>query len=206
MTKLYGTLPVDLGEVDISPDEMMFWLYCPVKMPLGKIKLPDNLIQFMPILDKVKEHDIDHWDECYAYVTAKTLWVNPENVGNRKGWHSDGFMTDDINYIWFDCLSTEFMKPDQPVALTQNHVISMKEMEDIDYNVIVHYENKHLLKLDESVIHRVAEHEESCYRTFVKISLSRELYNLKGNSINHKMVFPQLTGIRKEYRNCPTGK
>ena len=206
MSKLYGTLPINLGEVDISPEEMMFWLYCPIKKPFGELIFPDNLIQFNPILKKVKEDNIINWNNCFVYITAKSLWVNPDNVGNRKGWHSDGFMTDDINYIWYDCMSTVFMQPHDLFFLTQDHLLSMDEMNMINYKNIVTFDNKHLLKLDETVIHKVAECTKSCYRTFVKISLSKEFYNLKGNSINHKMKLPQPTVNRKKYRNCPIGK
>ena len=27
---IYGAPPVDLGLIDLSPVEMMFWLYCPI--------------------------------------------------------------------------------------------------------------------------------------------------------------------------------
>ena len=30
---IYGALPKDLGLIDLSPVEMMFWMYCPISTP-----------------------------------------------------------------------------------------------------------------------------------------------------------------------------
>ena len=30
---IYGAPPIDLGFINLSPEEMMFWLYCPIKLP-----------------------------------------------------------------------------------------------------------------------------------------------------------------------------
>ena len=106
---IYGDLPEDLGCVDISPVEMMFWMYCPVSTPKETTVLPPNLRQFDPILDRVCARDTDRYADGYVYLTAKTLWVSGDNIGNRPGWHSDGFGTDDVNYIWYDRAPTEFI-------------------------------------------------------------------------------------------------
>jgi hypothetical protein len=64
-------------------------------------------------------------------------------------------------------------------------------MEVASSGPIVTYPDKHLLRLDESVIHRVAENFTSGMRTFVKVSVSEHRYDLEGNSVNH--TFPSWT-------------
>lgn len=196
MPKLYGRQPVDLGLIDLSPTEMMFWLYCPIKVPGRSAVIPPNLAQFMPILDAVyHDHAGDEdaayrWQNSYVYLTAKTLFVTANNPGNRPGWHSDGFMTDDLNYIWYDGSPTLFWEPLRLVQFTQDDRLSLWEMRDAaDPDVARHvtYPNKHLLRLDETVIHRVADVTKPGVRTFVKVSVSRDRYNLVGNSINHDL-------------------
>jgi hypothetical protein len=205
MTK-YGTLPKDLGLVDINPTEMMCWLYCPISVPGSlEVVLPQNLAQFadivLPVLDDIGPTGV----EKYVYITAKTLFVTPDNSGNRPGWHSDGFMTDDINYVWSDSNPTVFWKAEQPVNITQHHTESMKEMTQLADTTgqLCVYADKHLLKLDQRHIHKVAERTTSGMRTFVKISVSKHLYAHVGNSINHDLDFPAPTIQRSMERNCP---
>ena len=90
MSKLYGNPPDDLGMVDLSPSEMMFWLYCPIKIPLRTIVVPANLRQFGPILDAVRsdfmgdERQAYRWASSYVYLTAKTLFVTADNPGKHS--------------------------------------------------------------------------------------------------------------------------
>jgi hypothetical protein len=187
---LYGTPPVDLGLVDLSPKEMMFWMYCPIKLP-GDLQptYPDNLHQFDEIVfHAYMDCDHDFWRDSYVYLTAKTLWVSKDNPGNRPGWHSDGFMTEDLNYIWSDCNGTEFWQPAELIEFTQDHHASLAEMEVASSGPIVTYPDKHLLRLDEAVIHRVSANLTPGMRTFVKVSVSESRYDLEGNSVNH--AFP----------------
>ncbi|ARQ95308.1 hypothetical protein [Bradyrhizobium phage BDU-MI-1] len=211
--KMYGTAPVDLGLVDLSPVEMMFWQYLPIKLPgtYGE-SMPANLEQFQPIVDEVFRDlqriagNISLWMDNYVYLTAKTLYVTPENPGNRPGWHSDGFMTSDLNYIWSDRNGTEFWLPPALVHFTQDHDTSLREMESIvNVDHIATYPDKHLLRLDEAVIHRVAPVIKPGFRSFVKISVSSERYNLAGNSVNH--AFDRWNYVpRREERNHPVAE
>jgi len=187
--KIYGAPPVDLGLVDLSPVEMMAWLYCPIKLPGSyEATVPDNLKQFYPIINRVF-NDLANIDGAlfvsYVYITAKTLWVTPDNPGNRPGWHSDGFMTDDLNYIWSDRNGTLFWEPCERVAFSQDHLASLAEMERCELGPHKVYPDKHLLRLDQTVMHRVADVKTAGMRTFVKVSVSTQKYNLAGNSINH---------------------
>jgi hypothetical protein len=191
--KLYGSAPVDLGYVGLSPKEMMFWMYCPIKLPSQlEPTYPDNLAQFDELVFQTYFDCKERWQDSYVYLTAKTLWVSKDNPGNRPGWHSDGFMTDDLNYIWSDRCGTEFWEPAKLIAFTQDHHRSLGEMEYAAAYAPQYtrtYGDKHLLRLDESVIHRVAANLTSGMRSFVKISVSRSRYDLEGNSVNH--AFPE---------------
>jgi hypothetical protein len=189
MSDIYGAPPVDLGLIDLSPVEMMAWLYCPIKLPGSyEATIPANLEQFYPIVNRVFT-DLANIDGAlfvsYVYITAKTLWVTADNPGNRPGWHSDGFMTDDLNYVWSDRNGTLFWEPAEKVAFVQDHNASLKEMELCEAGPHKVYPDKHLLRLDQTVMHRVADVMTAGMRTFVKVSVSRHKYNLAGNSINH---------------------
>lgn len=211
MSKLDGQAPVDLGMVDLSPTEMMFWLYCPIKRQgSAEIVIPPNLRHVRPILDAVF-HDVRRmdgfdWLGQYVYVTAKTLFVTADNPGNRPGWHSDGFMTDDLNYVWSDCNGTLFWEPLHLVSFTQDDRSSLWEMRDAaepDFARHITYPDKHLLRLDQTVIHRVADVDTPRVRTFVKVSISRDRYNLVGNSINHDLDLGWEYFSRADERNQP---
>lgn len=206
MSEMYGAKPFDLGLVDISPVEMMFWLYCPIKVPgTDEPVYPDNLRQFWPIVTRAYEASpFTQWRDGYVYLTAKTLWVTHENPGNRRGWHSDGFMTDDLNFIWSDTRGTLFWEPLVPVAFTQDHGASLAEMDrSAEAGPFATYPDKHLLLLDERVIHRVADFDTPGMRTFVKVSVSRHEYRLAGNSINHKLGLDWAYAARAAERNTP---
>lgn len=206
----YGTLPVDLGLVDLSPVEMMFWMYCPVKLPgQNGLTLPTNLEQFRSLINVAFMDCADRWRDSYVYLTAKTLWVTPENPGNRPGWHSDGFLTDDLNYIWSDRAPTVFFHDDGLYAFSADHNSSLGEMDILclrDDGAHHTYPDKHLLRLDETVLHRTPEGFEPGLRTFIKISVSRHRYALQGNSINHYLPLDWQYSPRKPERNCPLGE
>jgi hypothetical protein len=211
----YGNAPLDLGLVDLSPVEMMCWVYCPIKAR-GKSEsdfvIPPNLRQYTPLLHRIYEKGYGpllKWR--YVYITAKTLWVTPDNPGNRPGWHSDGFMTDDLNFIWSDSNPTVFWEPpyDNKYQFIQDHHASLAEMDfECERTPEYHktYPNKHLLLLDETVMHKVAPVKKAGFRTFVKISVSEHEYNLLGNSINHDLNLGWEYVAREEERNHPIGK
>lgn len=201
----YGLPPVNLGVVDLAPVEMMFWLYCPVKMiGTSTAVVPENLRQFEPLLQRVRYDCGARWRDSYVYITAKTLWVTQESPGNRPGWHSDGFMTDDLNYIWSDRDGTLFWVPVDSFDFTQDHEVSLGEMEAAaSLGPLKTYPDKSFLRLDETVIHRVNDFNKPGIRSFVKISVSRHKYNLVGNSINHLLPNDWYFAPREVERNHP---
>lgn len=221
---LVGNPPEDLGLIDLDFDEMLFWMYCPIKVPGWQFCLPAQLRQFEPIVEEVKrdliirtthagEDLLGYMESIYVYLTAKTLWVDGKYVGNRPGWHTDGFGTDDINYIWSSRAPTEFFVTHEPVEISDDCDQSMQEMEKLfsladwrspDYAAET-YRDKHLLRLDPTVMHRTPVFVQPGMRTFVKVSVSKDRYNLKGNAVNHDLPASHWPLVDRETsRNHPT--
>lgn len=206
---IYGEPPKVICPMQINPQESMFWLYLPIKLPHSPLAIPANLRQFGRIIAAVREVEYHKWTESYVYMTAKSIWVDEGAPGNRPGWHADGFLTDDRNYIWYDMNPTEFWEPDFRRSFEADHIKSLPEMEDAAQSrsdCIRTYANKQLLLLDQTVIHRVNPAPKAGFRTFVKVSVSKEIYALQRNSINH--LLPEFAAEYKERtleRNNPAG-
>lgn len=216
----YGKPPVDCGFIECSTSEMCCWMYLPVKLPGDDLRLsiPQNAQQFEKIIWKalsnyLQEFGDDSLNDKYVYLTAKTLFTTPGNPGNRPGWHSDGFMTDDINYVWSNRNPTIFFEADDQSNLysfAADHSYSLTQMDDLCERPGAKwrtYPDKTLLRLDETVLHKVDTDIEPGMRTFVKVSISKERYALEGNSINHelKYAFGLDYQARQVVRNDPAG-
>jgi hypothetical protein len=213
--KPVGSPPKDLGLIDLSPSEMMFWMYLPISVPGDhSFHLPDNLRHFIPIIRGARWDDPERFLDNYVYLTAKTLWVEGGYIGNRPGWHIDGYGTDDLNYIWPDRAPTVFLIQQNRWMLSEDCDESLKQMakigryaEAFDHAGLRTYPDKHLLRLDNTVLHRSPTGFESGMRTFVKVSLSSDRYNLKGNSVNHLLPETHWPLVdRQEVRNHPAFK
>lgn len=202
----YGQEPKVVGEFYVQANEMCFVQYLPIGMATDEgigveIRVPKNLEWVWPLISQT----VADCNECvnnYIYLTVKHLYVTPSNMGNRPGWHSDGFGTDDINYIWCDKYPTEFCVQD--FNITEDCETSLKEMEEQSrvLNLKTYGENI-LLRLDKYNIHRTPTLGEG-YRTFVKISISKNRYNLKGNAHNYLFDYDWDMVVRSDIRNHPS--
>lgn len=206
----YGDLPKDLGRYYIEWQENHFSLYLPIKMAgSSDIRIPETLQPFYPLVETVIDRCFDkHFLGCeesfrvknYLYLTVKHMLVNPEFWGNRGGAHTDGFGTNDINWIWYDENPTEFNNSE--FKITDDHNISLREFEEQwDYKNTVTYPECHLLELNPFVVHRVARVTRYMQRTFVKISLSEHKYNLIGNAHNYLFDYEWEMHDRQAVRN-----
>jgi hypothetical protein len=208
----YGNAPKDLGLIELEPSEMMCYLYLPIKMAGDpKYRIPERLEYLQPLLG-VMYHDLlanygKGYMNNYVYLTAKTLYVEGTFSGNRPGWHADGYGSDgDLNYIWYDMNPTEFAVQDF-VDIPDDDVKSMQEMErQVDPEKIANYPLRHLLRLDESVVHRVSPNIQAGMRTFIKLSVSKHQYNLKGNSHNYLFDYSWDLADRATQRNMDNNK
>lgn len=218
--RYYGALPEVIGEFPIIFEEICFYQYMPIKLigNSAQVMIPERLEAFEDMIHvayndfrgPITSFAIDARD-YYIYLTAKHVYVTPEYWGNRPGWHTDGFGTDDINYIWYDKNPTIFSNvPYQNIS--EDHELSMKEFENQRYSHRVRkititdktYPCNTLLKLDRFVVHKVAPVTESGFRTFVKITFSKNKYNLKGNTHNYLLNYKWEMKERGSSRNHPT--
>lgn len=195
----YGQKPLIGGQIILEPSEMCFVQYMPIKMLGGKVRIPKHLDWVWPL---ICEFGIQGNEDQLMYLTAKHLYVTPNNMGNRPGWHSDGFGTDDINFIWCDKFPTEFCIQDFELSEDCEESLVQMENQAKEENVQTYGENT-LLMLDKYNIHRVPLGGEG-YRTFVKISLSKDLYNLKGNAHNYLFDYDWDMVVRSDQRNHPS--
>lgn len=205
----YGQLPISLGIHKVLATEMMFFQYLPIKMAGDNIpKMEPRLDVFRELVgvcccDYIGRNGLDAYVASYVYLTAKHLYQSAGCSFNRMGYHSDGFMTDDINYIWCDKDPTVFNTSEY--ALTQHHEFSLTEMDiqSMKENEIK-YADYELLRLDQFNIHKVADVTTGGMRTFFKLSVSKEKYNLIGNSHNYLLNYSWEMQPREEIRNHPT--
>jgi hypothetical protein len=203
----YGQLPVVIGNFAIDVKESMFYLYMPIKMAgnMDKIVLEKRLNIFKPLITAAIKDFKGDLINSYIYLTVKHLLVLPNYLGNRPGYHSDGFLTQDINYIWCDKNPTIFNNSVFDITLDDYLSLAEMEAQALKENE-VKYPINSLLRLDQYNIHKVSEVENPMMRTFVKISISKDQYNLEGNSHNYNMDYEWDMKQRQESRNIPQSK
>lgn len=219
VARTYGLAPEPFKR-DFRPawDEYMHYLYLPVVMgEYGSIRLPQNIEWIRPVVEAVclAEFDADAWDNRYVYVTARRGYATPGNPLNRPGWHADGFGTNDINFIWADRWPTRFALGEF-TDISIDHVISAEQFEEQ-----VTFEQRMasrgvakirvedgvpftIYRLDPSVVHATPViPPPGGDRSFFKISVSPDRYNLLGNSHNHLFDYDWKMWSRSEVRNDP---
>ena len=204
-----ATPAVSLGIFDLDPKEMMFYLYLPIKMIDSQIlEIPPRLSIFNPLVRaamddyqrNIRESDDQDLHERYLYITAKRLFVTPDNIGNRPGYHCDGFGTKDINYIWCDAYPTIFNSGDFSVRRDDLSALMDLEAQAMPFNEYT-LPVKSLIRIDSLTPHRTPDDTQPGFRTFVKISVSKHRYNLAGNSHNYLFNYDWTLHDRDELRN-----
>jgi hypothetical protein len=202
---MYGKLPKIISSTIVKDNVSKYYLYLPIKMKESKdIRVYKSLEPYLNLVELV-ENDICLVDK-YVYLSVE---VGPIKFGvtqKREGWHSDGFLSDDINYLWYDQVPTTFNKT--KFIVPDDHIKSMECFNEqaLDINN-VYYPINTLLKVDQYCIHKATIPNESLHqRTFVKISVSNHKYNLKGNSHNDLFNYNWKMYDRKLVRNHPIYK
>lgn len=204
----YGDKPKDLGVVEIECDEMIFYQYLPIKLigqtePIveERLKCFEDLIGSV-CCDFIADYGLTRYMDGYVYLTAKRLFQGKGYSFNRKGYHSDGFMTDDINYLWSDSAPTVFNSSNFNLSMDDD--LSMVEMEQqAKSENEFSFEKGSLLRLNQYVIHKVSNEVLNEMRTFVKVSFSNDKYDLKGNSKNYLLDYEWEMRERSVKRNIP---
>lgn len=199
----YGALPKVVGHIDLNPTEVMYYLYLPVSLPgMREMRLPRQLDFLYPLLAMVQADEPERFAAEHVYLTVKRMFVGGGVTPNRPGWHADGFLTDDLNYVWYDCVPTVFNESE--FTISADHTRSLEEFAAQarpERNVT--YPPRLLLKLDSKVVHAVGEPSHQQMRLFVKVSISKDRYNLKDNSRNYELDYRWPMHDRATVRNCP---
>ncbi len=187
----YGEAPKQVGLFsDVKIDEFMHYLYLPILMPGEKGgRLPERLGALDPLIRAVfKSGDVD--EESYVYASVRHGWASPDNPLNRPGWHCDGFGTEDINFVWWEGQGTRFLVRQTLPTIDHDHQASMTQFDDIaarfPESIKTDYLQRMLWRLTPKTIHATPVIEApGQVRTFIKISVSKNRYNLLGNSHNY---------------------
>lgn len=145
----------------------------------------------------------DDWTK-YCYLTIKKMYIQPNSYGNREGFHIDGFLSDQDNFIWSDCEATPTEVALGTFILSDDHEKSLGEMslqaskmfrQTLSTNV--------LYNMNQSCVHRPTNNRAAgaVLRTFIKLTYSKELFNCYGNAWNYKLPHIKPNTQRGETRN-----
>lgn len=204
----YGSKPKDLGVIEIDCPEMLFYQYLPIKL-IGQTEpiVEQRLKCFEPLIgacccDFVADYGLSRYMDSYVYLTVKRLYQGKGYSFNRKGYHSDGFLTDDINYLWSNSLPTVFNFGKFDLSLDDNTSMIEMEQQAKKENEFT-YPQGSILRLDQFVIHKVSDEEIEGMRTFAKVSFSNDKYDLKGNAKNYLLDYDWQMRNRGLKRNIP---
>ncbi|MEA9983685.1 hypothetical protein [Subtercola sp. RTI3] len=221
---IYGSPPQLLGHFDLDFTEYMHYMYLPFYIAEDyehdggyQADLPRNLTFAEPLIEAAMEREakltlqgLSH-PYKYVYLTARRGYATPGNPLNRPGWHSDGFGTDDVNYVWTDRFPTLFAEGEFR-RISEDHLESAQQFERQirDYawdggSIRVNtYGDGELMRLDPSVVHAAPEIPvPGGERSFVKISFSNDRYDLLGNAHNHGLDYYWPMHERAVTRNDP---
>lgn len=215
---IYSGHPLAIDTLKLDAEEFQHVVYMPIKdKGKDRLWLPDSLAWTAPAVYAALQHLSqggrcpDLYDSWYVYLSVKRSWVDAGTAGNREGWHIDGYGSDgDKNFIWCDAVPAEYMKG--TFNLPADHAGCLERLEYLGDKMGTHFISggslvpNVLYDLGQTV-HRCGIAEVSGMRTFLKVSVSRDKYDLKGNARN-----PQLPSThwplkdRQGTRNHPTAQ
>lgn len=201
--RVYGKLPVYLGSFGFDLQEVMYYLYLPIRMG-ADIRMPENLHVCRGLVDACVAYanDLNLIYE-YVYISARKGWATPDNPLNRPGWHCDGFGTDDINFVWWVGPGTRFAHQNFE-GIVSDHNRSLTQFdEQVDLNRVHTYPQRGLYAIDPSVVHATPVLATACMRQYVKVSMSNQRYNLENNSHNYLFNYQWPLHSREALRNDP---
>jgi len=204
---IYKASPKNLGVMECSVDEYFSYTYLPIKLQgQSALTIERRLRCFESVIgrcacDFIGDFGLDRFVGSYLYLTAKHQYQREGQGFNRVGWHSDGFGSSDISYIWSNKQPTIFNRG--YFSLTDDDEFSMQQMADqADETLNYTFPNNSILRMDQFSIHRVGQFEEGT-RAFIKICISDDQYRLKGNSINYDLDYKWEYKDRRAVRNVP---
>jgi hypothetical protein len=206
MQTLYNQLPKVIGQFNVNIEEYFTYTYLPVKFPgMTEPVFEKRMGVFAKLIgvaacDFIGSFGLDRYIESYVYITAKHMYQK-ETPFNRPGYHSDGFLTDDISYIFSNSQPTIFNSG--PFFLSNDDKKSLDEMKSQSKieNELTYPDNT-LLRLNQFVIHKVGKPVVGP-RIFFKMCFSKDKYDLAGNSHNFLLDYEWQMRPRSPERNVP---
>jgi hypothetical protein len=204
----YGDLPVEIGRIEAEVVEMMFYHDMPIKLPGDTVPILERRLRpFSGIVgraccDYIGHRGLDAFKAAHVYICAKRLHQAPGKPFNRPGWHTDGFGSDDINYVWSDGVPTLFncTEFDLPADDEKSMVEMARQAQPANNRT---YPTGMLLRLTPYVVHRVGDILEAGIRSFCKVTFSADRYDLAGNAVNHELQYDWPRRARGLSRNTP---
>lgn len=197
MNNLAGGSPSKIDTIHIEPLEYCNILYLPVYMRGQGFRIPQRIEPYIPLIQRVPPIF------SYMYITIKHMYVDKGQYGNRPGWHVDGFLSDNREYVWCSREPTEY------IDVPEYKEVSCHRQSLINFNKLT--KNQSILTLKPNslyslgkTIHRTPLIKENGIRTFVKISCSSEKFNLLGNAVNELFEYDWTYYNREQIRNHPT--
>ena len=197
MINLAGGNPKMIKTIKLDPQEYCNILYLPIYIEWQGFKIPKRVMPYLPI---IKEIPVEY---NYMYITIKHQYVEAQGYGNRPGWHVDGFLSNNKEYVWCSREPTEY------ISISEYEEVAEHETALENFNRLgtarriqsLHPETLYFLG---KTIHRTPKIIEGGVRTFVKISCSNEKFNLKGNAVNELLKYKWKYYDREITRNHPT--
>lgn len=214
MATAYGIRPTDIDVFDTTFTEYACVQYMPVIIPESHLEtgtitdkvciaaLPPQLCDAKEIVNAAIQYERGLGNDfSHVYITLKHGWATPGAPLNRPGLHTDGFGTEDINYVWVDGAPTDIYVQDFH-DISDDDAISLQQFEaQADPASIIHAPNKTLQRLDPFVVHAAPAIDAAQLRSFVKVSFSNERYDLIGNAHNHTLHYNWPMHPRRIQRN-----
>ena len=223
--RLISSEPKSVGVFQLTSKEYCQYLYLPIKMAGSfniviepRLRFLTNMVAEV-IAQESQRTSLFSLCEKYIYLTIKQTFIAKEAHHNRPGWHSDGFGTYDVQYIWFDKFPTEFMIGEFNVSSDDTE--SMADFQRYSENMVLNnrgfrlpgpgsYFHQpdpfHLYFIDQNNIHRTTPATEDGVRTFIKITVSSHIYAQEGNSVNYDLDYSWDLAPRYIDRNQPHAK
>ncbi len=204
--------PVVLGELENKSlfsakrnGTGMRFLDMPIYMPGQGWKIPSFLEQFTEVLQQAiafeRQVNPEFEKECYVYITVDQGEVAPGKAQRRTGWHGDSYVKKkaadiacDHVYVVADNCPTPFMPG--PFLMDEVDPENIDEVlahfaKVAEAKVPVYYPEYTLLKLNPYCVHNVGFNHtaQTLFRTFVKVSVSRNRYCKLGNAKNVLFIY-----------------
>lgn len=211
MKLINSRLKEAVGTVEIDVALGTKYLYLPISLKGSpEITLPLDIRYNTGLLAMIFNclQSFGDIENKYVYLSLERSMVAKGKTQKRPGFHCDGYLTEDSNFLWANTLPTQFLLGNY-IVYGNHHDTSLFDIyakENIGN--IYPAGIKEIIRTGPTDIHAATKntHFKEVDRTFAKISISDDRYNLKGNSINTELEYDWKMYDREAVRNHPQYK